>query len=50
MKNKLLQIRIDEAFQTKLEYLKKINGYRSISETIRKIIEKEFRKESEDKE
>lgn len=47
MKDKLLQIRIDEAFQSKLEYLKKINGYRSISETIRKIIEKEFRKETD---
>lgn len=47
MKNKVLQIRIDENFQSKLEYLRKINGYRTISETIRKIIEKEFRKEKE---
>lgn len=47
MKNKVLQIRIDVEFQSKLEYLQKINGYRTISETIRKIIEKEFRKETE---
>ena len=46
MKNKVLQIRIDEDFQSKLEYLQKINEYRTISETIRKIIEKEFRKEN----
>ena len=45
MKDKLLQIRIDSEFLSKLEYLQKINGYHSISETIRKIIEKEFRKE-----
>ena len=47
MKDKLIQIRIDETFLEKLEYLKRINGYRTISETIRQIIEKEFRKEQE---
>jgi metal-responsive CopG/Arc/MetJ family transcriptional regulator len=47
MKDKLVQIRIDEEFLSKLEYLKKINGYRTISETIRRIIEKEWRKEQE---
>lgn len=46
MKDKLLQIRVDEEFLAKLEYLKSINGYKSISETIRKIVEKEFRKEN----
>lgn len=45
MKNKLLQIRVDEEFLSKLEYLKQINGFKTIAETIRKIIEKEFRKE-----
>lgn len=47
MKDKLLQIRVDEDFLSKLEYLKRINGFKSIAETIRKIIEKEFRKEKE---
>lgn len=45
MKNKLLQIRVDEDFLSKLEYLRKINGFRTIAETVRKIVEKEFRKE-----
>lgn len=48
MKDKLLQIRVDEIFLTKLEYLRKINGYRTVAETVRKIVEKEFRKEKED--
>ncbi len=46
MKTKVLQIRIDEPFINQLEYLKKVNGYSSNSETVRKIIEKECRKES----
>ena len=48
MKDKLLQIRVDEEFLSKLEYLRKINGFRTIAETVRKLIEKEFRKERED--
>lgn len=48
MKDKLLQIRVDEAFLSKLEYLMKINGFKTIAETVRKIIEKEFRKEKND--
>ena len=47
-KTKLLQIRVDEAFLQKIEYLKKIHAFRSIAETIRKIIEKEYRKEKEE--
>ena len=47
MRDKLLQIRVDEDFLSKLEYLRKINGFKTISETARKIIEKEFRKEKE---
>lgn len=47
MKDKLLQIRVDEIFLAKLEYLRKINGYRTVAETVRKIVEKEFRKEKE---
>ena len=45
MKDKLLQIRVDSDFLSKVEYLMKINGFRTIAETIRKIIEKEYRKE-----
>ena len=47
MRDKLLQIRVDEEFLFKLEYLRKINGFKSIAETVRKIVEKEFRKEIE---
>ena len=47
MRDKLLQILVDEDFLSNLEYLRKINGFKSIAETVRKIIEKEFRKETE---
>ena len=46
MKDKLLQIRVDADFLSKLEYLQKINGYKTIAETVRKLVEKEFRKEN----
>lgn len=46
MKDKLLQIRVDDDFLSKLEYLKSINGFKTIAETIRKIIEKEYRKDT----
>ena len=46
MKDKLLQIRCDSEFLFKIEYLRKINGWRTIAETVRKIVEKEFRKET----
>ena len=48
MKDKTLQIRVDEDFLLKLKYLQRINGFRTIAETVRKIVEKEFRKEIED--
>ena len=48
MKDKLLQIRVDEAFLQKLEYLRKINGFRTVAETVRKLLEKEYRKETKD--
>lgn len=47
MKSKLLQVRVDSLSLDMLEYLKRINGYKSISDTIRKTIEKEYRKENE---
>ena len=46
MKDKLLQIRVDDDFLFKIEYLRKINGFRTIAETVRKIVEKEYRKET----
>ena len=45
VKDRLLQIRVDEAFLSKLSYLQEINGFKTVAETIRKIIEKEYRKE-----
>ena len=45
MKDKILQIRVDADFLFKLEYLRHINGFRSVAETVRKIVEKEWRKE-----
>lgn len=47
MKDKMLRIRVDSEFLSKLEYLRKINGFRTIAETVRRIVEKEFRKEKE---
>lgn len=47
MKDKMLRVRVDEAFLSKLSYLQEINGFKSIAETIRKIIEKEYRKEAD---
>jgi len=46
-KTKLLHIRIDEEFEKKLQYLMRIHGFKSLSDTIRKLIEKEYRKEAE---
>lgn len=48
MKDKLLQIRCDSDFLSKIEYLRKINGFRTIAETVRRIVEKEYRKETEE--
>ena len=45
MKDKLIQIRVDAEFLSKLEYLQRINGFKNESETIRKVVEKEWRKE-----
>lgn len=47
MKDKLLQIRVDEDFLSKVEYLRKINGFKTIAETVRELLEKEYRKETE---
>lgn len=50
MKDRKLQIRVDEDFLSRLEYLRKINGFRTIAETVRRIVEKEYRKETQDDE
>ncbi len=49
MKDKLLQIRVDDDFLSKLEYLQEINGYKSAAETVRKIVGKEYKKETDEK-
>ena len=46
MKDKMLRIRVDSDFLSKLEYLKRIYGFKTIAETVRKVVEKEFRKET----
>ena len=46
MKDKVLRIRVDSEFLSKLEYLRKINGFKTIAETVRKLLEKEYRKET----
>lgn len=46
MRDKTLQIRADDDFLAKVEYLRKVNGWRTTSETVRKIVEKEYRKEN----
>lgn len=48
MKEERIEIRADGGFVDKVDYLKCINGYRNRSETIRRTIEKEYRKERED--
>lgn len=47
MKDKQMLILVDGEFLDKVEYLKRINGYKTKSETVRKTIEKEYRKEKE---
>lgn len=46
-KTKLIHIRIDEEFEKKLKFLMRIHGFKSLSDTIRKLIEKEYRKDKE---
>ena len=46
MKNKEIRIRMDSDFEQKVDYLKEINGYKNKSDTIRKVLEKEWRKEA----
>lgn len=45
-KDKVVRLRVDEEFKNKLEYIKTINSYKSVAETIRKVVEKEYKKET----
>ena len=47
MKDKVLFVKVDDEFDKKVEYLRKINGYKNKSDCVRKTIEKEYRKEKE---
>lgn len=48
MKDKMLRIRVDSNFLSKLEYIKRIHGFKTVAETVRRIVEKEWRKETQD--
>ena len=48
MKEKEIKIRADENFIEKVDYLQRINDYKNRSDCVRKVVEKEFRKEKED--
>ena len=45
MKEERIEIRANEKFVEKVDYLKRINDYKSRADTIRKTVEKEWRKE-----
>lgn len=45
MKDKTLIIKVDEEFTKKVDYLQRINDYKNRSDTVRKVVEKEYRKE-----
>ena len=48
MKDKEIKIRADEEFMEKVDYLQRINDYKNRSDTVRKVVEKEYRKEKEE--
>ena len=45
MKDKVLIVKTEQTWLDKVDYLKQINGYRTRSETIRKLVYKEWFKE-----
>lgn len=45
MKNKTLIIRVNQEFIEKVDYLQRVNGYKTRSETVRKVIDKEYNRE-----
>lgn len=42
MKDKEIKIRADEDFVQKVDYIKKVNGYKTVSETIRRLVNREY--------
>ena len=46
MKNKQMIVMVDDEFLEKVDYIERINGYKNKSDTVRKTIEKEYRKEN----
>lgn len=50
MKDKTLIVKVDENFIEKVDYLQKINDFKNRSDTVRKLVEKEYRKETIDTE
>ena len=46
MKDKTLIVKVDDQFIEKVDYLQKINDFKNRSDTVRKVVEKEDRKEA----
>ena len=46
MKEERIEIRANEEFVEKVDYLQRINDYKNRSDTVRKVVEKEYRKET----
>ena len=46
MKDKELKIKVDDQFIEKVDYLQRINDFKNRSDAIRKIVEKEYVKET----
>ena len=45
MKDKVLIVKVDDEFTEKVDYLQRINDYKNRSDTVRKVVEKEYNKE-----
>ena len=45
MKDKTLIVKVDDQFIDKVDYLQRINDYKNRSDTVRKVVEKEYRRE-----
>ena len=47
MKEERIEIRANEEFVEKVDYLQRINDYKNRSDTVRKVVEKEYNKETD---
>lgn len=45
MKDKEMKLRVDDVFLAKVDYLQEILDYKNRSDTVRNVVEKEYRKE-----